>query len=376
MARAVGVARRRPPTHRRAGGRVGPSLGSLVRASRPAAREEYLKESESSGYHDSLIDACASVFSPGSPLALSTGYSFLTSMPLFEKQEKSLDLLLSNPVRSAAVFIECKAGASNPTREIRSTYGAIRAVSANRKYLEGVVGHPLQGRMFVLCTPSGLTQTYASALKRLYDSGEISSGDPPLYQWQLHAFRGEALQDFHMGGPAPRPGMGSEHFDSSLAKALRRPVPAQGTSVFAECYPSSHLSRLSMVALRYVLTENAKRGEERGTLRVADLTDFFSRRSTLCHYAAPALGPRMALRVIEGGRVAGLIRDMEPPEEGVLHFVTRGNQDNTILTQYKKALGEAIVKQKARRLAGERYELEQGKHRRVIETWDPSAAEK
>jgi hypothetical protein len=293
-----------------------------------------------------MLDTCASIFMPGSPVERATGYTFLSVEPLIEKGVKSFDLWVHNLKSKSSVFVECKSSLAVPRAEIRSVYDAIRAVRENKEYLGGIAGEQIDHVEFVLCVNNTQDLRTAEALARLEKSKEIPEDESKLFLWRMNQFEGQSIQFFHLI-PGRSDTLENRHRDGNLMRALRQPAEASGAQLGARAFPSSHSTRKSVEVTSAVLKESLRTRRDPEEVPLSEVRAFFSSRANLGHYDAPSLEPGITKVFLRDGLQARVLAEDEPSAE-VVRLLSKGQRPQTRLAHFEQSLDDWFTLRLAR----------------------------
>jgi hypothetical protein len=332
---------------------TGSLLEERVKEISNTVREEELKKIKEAidrqNLHDELVRYCISAFIPGTLCNLQTGYGFVTVEPLKEMNVKNFDLLILNEEQSTGIFVECKTGSSNWSREVEDTYESIKQVEENLSYLEKQIKNKIAHREFVICVPSEHQVALAGEIERRENAGIVKASTDPLFRlWGLHYFGDTKLQLFTRIN-SNRKDLDKHHLDKRLSSLLAEGV-AVSSEVWTPVFPSSHPTKIFSNLVAWILRESARKSQDFSVFPSKAPKDYFDDSANLPHYARELIGKDLSDRFVRECVALGLLQsDNQDPDS--LRFTSKGKTIKTILSNFQKGHLDGMVERNTRKRA-------------------------
>lgn len=312
----------------------------IVEESTPEAGRDYDDNLKRQNAHDALVDASASAFGPASRIYRETGFGLVTSEPLKEESVKCVDFLVYNSLRKIALFVECKASVSSPSRAVRDVYESAGVIKERLGRIEEKIGDKITIPEYVLCVPAEHSQDIVRYLE------QAEAQDPPpegeaVRLWQVNRFVDQTLQLYtRLNWRAPP---GAQHHDAHLTKVLAEGIPVDGAELYSKVYPSSHPVKVAKEIILRFASRNLAASTRLQSFGTQDLDAFVGDPSSLLHYSREEICRALTDRFLREGIDLGLVVQTGA---GGQHFdlQVEGRTTKTLLRNYERAYREAAVR--------------------------------
>lgn len=304
------------------------------------AERDYDDNLKRQNAHDALIDASASAFGPASRIYRETGFGIVTSEPLKEESVKCVDFLVYNSAQKIALFVECKASVSSPSRAVRDVYDSAAVVKERLPQLEQKIGDKIGIAEFVLCVPAEHSQDIARYLEQSEAQDPLAEGDA-VRLWQVNRFVDQTLQLYTRLNWRTPPG--AQHHDAHLTRVLAQGVPVDGAELYSKVYPSSHPVKVGKEIILRFAARNLAASTRLQSFGTPDLDTFVRDPSTLLHYSREEICRTLTDRFLREGTNLGLIAQTAGDAQ---HFdlQVEGRTVKTLLRNYERAYREKAVR--------------------------------